>query len=214
MVDRVPGDERTQDSQLIYSRPEEALGIPRIVDGETWPGALRKWIYNRKIRPVALVGLLEDVQTFRENWLTGLRSFWDAASSFTWSTVLEAANKFFTNRNAQDASLKEVKSLVDTTSQASKTLTCAAGHAYRVIHAGVRNDTRAPDLITTLTPSGLSGVETIRPSGTAAVTDSYVGHVLPEVWMQASDTLAIEDGSFVAADVMTHNFIYEDYTLG
>lgn len=211
---RIPGDEDTLNAQKIYEDATEAGGLERLVEGKLWPGYARKWLYSRKVLPVALVASVEDMSDIRENWLTGLRSFWDAASSFTWSTYLTAWTKFIGNRNAQDASLKEVKSLVDTTSQASKTLTCAAGHAYRVTHAGIRNDTRNPALITTFTPSGLTGVETIRPTGTAAVTDSYVGHVMPELWMQAGDTLQIEDGNFVAADVMTHNFIYEDYTLG
>lgn len=211
---RIPGNEETLDAQYIYENSEEAGGLPRLVDGISWPGYLRKWLYSRKVRPVALVATVEDMNTIKENWITGFNTFWNAMSSFTWSTVLTAFTKFFLSRNISDISLRETTTSVNTTSSGSLTLTCAAGHSYRVIFAGIRNDTRNPALITTYTPSGGTAAEHIRPTGTASVTDSFVGTVIPEIVMQPGDTLQIEDGNFVAADVMNKTFIYEDYTLG
>lgn len=225
MSTRVPGNEETLDSAYIYDREEECGGQPRLVDSDTWPGYLRKWIYSKKVRPVALVGSLEDMSTIKENWLTGLRTFFDAVSSYTWTTVLTAWTKWVTNRNTTDASLKETKTLIQTTSVNACTLTAAAGHAYELIYADILNDTRAPQPLVTHTPQGNTAMECIFPAATVGESIPVVGGFGPgstgfasgikgPIWLQPADTFRIEDGNFVAADSMRFQMVYIDYTLG
>lgn len=222
---RVPGNEETLDAQFIYSTAEESGGQPRLVDGLYWPGYLRKWLYSRKVRPVALVASVEDMSTIKENWITGFNSFWNAVSSFTWSTVLTALTKYFTNRNTTDASLKETKTQIQTTSANAMTITCAAGHAYKLVYADLMNDTRAPQPLITHTPQGLTALESIFPAATVSESIPVLGGFGPSstgfasgiagpIWLQPADTFRIEDGNFVAADSMRFQAVIEDYTLG
>lgn len=222
---RIPGDEDTLDAQKIYQTSEEAGGLPRLVDGLSWPGYLRKWLYSRKVRPVALVATLEDMNTIKENWITGFNSFWNAVSSYTWSTILTAMTKYFTNRNTSDSSLKETKTQIQTTSVNAMTITCAAGHAYELVYADVLNDTRAPQPLVTHTPQGLTAMECIFPAGTVGESIPVLGGfgvgstgfgagIAGSIWLQPSDTFRIEDGNFVAADSMRFQAVLIDYTLG
>jgi len=118
-----------------------------------------------------------------------------------------------------------------TTSQASLTLTCAAGHRYRVYYAGARNATQA----TALTLSGVIGGDAwteFQPSESAetpfTATRVCIGAngtqadpvggacskpALTEIWLNAADTLTMTLGTFAAGNNTEHLFLFEDFTL-
>lgn len=130
-------------------------------------------------------------------------------------------------------SLSDARSIVtdtdvDVVSDADHTLTCPAGHAYKVISATIKNSTDAAGSYgeVTYTPSGGTASIFTQVAGAAAQGETNVligqgsphsgggGHVwLEYLWMQAGDTLKIEDLNFGAGDVMRKEFIFEDYTL-
>lgn len=109
----------------------------------------------------------------------------------------------------------------NTASVASLTLTCAAGHRYRVINAGAQNATQA----STHTLSGVLGGNVIGQLGLTSSVTSYAyfftgagtaptfGGVNP-IWMEAGDTLTITSNTCnVGVDNMEHFILYEDYEV-
>lgn len=117
------------------------------------------------------------------------------------------------------------------TSSATHTLTCPAGHAYKVIYASARDETTGPAYTLTYTPNGqTAGV--IRTyvgnmiaaktyallGGTEILTDPgagiYYSNINGPLWMRPGDALVITNANYVALDVCYQLFIYEDYTIG
>lgn len=221
---KLPGSEDDLNKEIIYEQADIVQQRP--ISGIMWPGWMRNWIFSRKLQPVVVTGVLTDGNTYEEDWLTGIVSFWEAMSSYLWTTVLSAIVDFFTKTNSTDAAIIATDTEVNVASQAGLTLTCAAGRAYKVIFASLSNANRQPTPTLTYTPSG--GTAAIyAPATTAIQTASNVligGHTVgtgvgggysgpDHIWLQAGDTLTLTDGAFVAADVMRHQFIYEDYDI-
>ena len=111
---------------------------------------------------------------------------------------------------------------------ATGALTVPEGHVYKLIAVMAANDTRAPTWQVTYTPNGGAGVIILESSqtvsqathfplmgGGATVSHNAVGGgIIGPLWMRAGDVMSVYCSNFVAADVMTHAFIYEDYVVG
>lgn len=114
---------------------------------------------------------------------------------------------------------------VNVASQATETLTVAAGHYYIVLYVAGSNANRQPAFKLTYTPSAGAAV-VFTPSAQVQAQSCILlggqaqgtgvggrGMMASGLEMGPADTLALTDGNFVAADVMRHDFIFLDYTL-
>jgi len=117
-----------------------------------------------------------------------------------------------------------------TTSQAALTLTCPAGHRYRVYYAAGRNATQATDAVLSGNIGGNAWTD-FNDKGGGAITQqdtivliggqgrvndgvAVVGHdSLKELWLNAGDTLTFTLTTYAAANNTEHLFMFEDYTL-
>lgn len=114
---------------------------------------------------------------------------------------------------------------VNVTSQASESLTAAAGHAYIVLVATHVNSTRNWEASVKLTLSGSSArtLQYIPTITTAAILSGQAHNCLnsqaygmlggPGMLLGPGDALTITDETFVAADNVSTIFIYVDITL-
>lgn len=115
-----------------------------------------------------------------------------------------------------------------TTSQAALTLTCAAGHRYRVYWAGCRNATQVSSAALSGTLGGNSWTDFIEVRGTVSTTITCIGGSGPftdaiggaygattpnEIWMSAGDTLTMTLSAYAAGNNTEHLFLFEDYTI-
>lgn len=162
-----------------------------------------------------------------------LDELWYQASSYNmtnWALWLGEMLEFYHAHNAQSAQVIVTNTAV-TTGAAAATLTCAAGHAYKVVFASTKNDTRATTITVVLTPSGGTAatvIDTAANTGAQGVAHPLIGgmglmtgvashlgggNFNGALWLQAGDTLTITQGSYVGGDTVEHNFVYEDYTL-
>ena len=115
-----------------------------------------------------------------------------------------------------------------TTSAATYTLTCPAGHRYVVTACGYSNGTRVTAGQLELTKSG--GAAKILLKGTTAGLATYVWKLIGAynsasnaagfnssiegpIILGPGDVLTIRDNSFVAADTMYYYFMYQDVVL-
>lgn len=118
-----------------------------------------------------------------------------------------------------------------TTSAAALTLTCAAGHRYRVYYAGARNATQATDLVLSGVIGGNAWTEfnttngfTFATTETIALIGTTGGQVydgvgvigkpgINELWLNAGDTLTMTLGTYAAGNNTEHLFMFEDYEV-
>ncbi len=134
--------------------------------------------------------------------------------------------RFYKRTNSTDAAVIVTDTVADATSEATEVLTVPAGHAYKVILVAGLNDTRAPRYRLNYAPSGGTSTDIVDMGGGTG-TQLELNYVLGEgsgaqgaifspigpLWMQAGDVLTLTDETFVAADVVLHVIVYEDYTL-
>lgn len=116
-----------------------------------------------------------------------------------------------------------------TTSAAALTLTCAAGHRYRVYYASARNASQA----TAVTLSGVingnavgafnencvltatTRIICLGGQGVAidAIAGSYGANGPREIWLNAGDTLTMTLSAYAGGNDTEHLFMFEDYTV-
>lgn len=118
-----------------------------------------------------------------------------------------------------------------TASVAALTLTCPAGHRYRVYYAAARNVTQATDAVLSGTINGNAWTDFNQKNGVVmAVLDTIVTigastqvfdgvaavgcNALREIWLNAGDTLTLTlSVCNVGVDNCEHMFLFEDYEV-
>jgi len=116
-----------------------------------------------------------------------------------------------------------------TTSAAALVLTCPAGHRYRVYYAGCRNATQASLVVLSGNIGGNAWTDFNQICGEAVATTTLVAiggsvaiydgvgvsgkNAIPEVWLNAADTLTMTLSVYAAGNNTEHLFLFEDYTL-
>lgn len=117
-----------------------------------------------------------------------------------------------------------------TTSAAALTLTCPAGHRYKVYYAGCRNATQATDGTLSGTIGGNAWTDFNQKNGVAMAVQStivFIGagcqvydgvavvgcNALPFVWLNAGDTLTMTLATYAAGNNTEHMFLFEDYEV-
>jgi len=209
--------------QKYYTSIETQERIPLATDGSLYPGGLRKWLYSKFHRLNIISGILDPTGNLRTKWLIGLYRLFEEGD-IDWGGFPQQLRDFYLSNNSTDASLTNTASSVAVASAAAHTLTCPAGHAYKIKYASIRNSTRGVQYQHTITPNGGTasifsmlngGVATISMCGLGAggLAGANGSATCGDIWMQAGDTLTLTDVAFVVADVMRHDIIYEDYTL-
>lgn len=201
--------------------------------GPVYPATVEEIAWDPTARPVYIAGLINTTQNaIRNAGLDTFDEFWYRNSSYnmtSWALWMGEMLEFFHAHNAQSAQVITTATSV-TTGAAAATLTCAAGHAYKVVFASTKNDTRATAFTLVHTPNGGTAttiVDTGASTGAAGVAhpilggQQYTGVTLTvssvlgngAFWLQAGDTLVVTQGAYVGGDTVEHNFVYEDYTL-
>lgn len=207
----------------------QSQDIP-LTDGDRWP----RWRYQRHVyskfqRPFWLAGVINATGQMSTTFIDGIAHFFEALEGFSvveLGNAAEAITDFYLTANSMDAGRIVTDTSVNVASQAAFTLTCPAGHTHKVSVASIRNSTDVSHGSITYTPNGGTASVFTQVTGctTIAETNVLLGGAGPgsqgamsglkgPLWMQEGDTLETEDLNFGVADVMRHDFIFEDYTL-
>jgi hypothetical protein len=184
-------------------------------------------VYSKFHSANFIAGVVEGATgQIRAEWTEGLANvydFWTNVAFDTVDNILEAWARFFVNGNMQDANIIVTDSDVDVVSDATHLHTVPANTADKLIHASVRNTTRAPTCSLALTPNGgtasifnmvggtVIGQTVVLYGGSAGGIANYTPMKGPTVW-QAGDTWELSIDNFVAADAVRKEFIFERYT--
>lgn len=107
-----------------------------------------------------------------------------------------------------------------TVSAASSTLTCPAGHRYRVYAAGAQNATQASIHQMSGSINGVAVANIAVTSSSTAMcyffsgagTAPTLGGINP-IWLGAADTLTITTLTYAAGNDTEHWFLFEDYVI-
>lgn len=217
-----PRSEDDLNKEQIYPDPETIQEM--IIENGPYPGALRRWLFGRKVQPIVLAGALANGQRWRNDWITGLYIMFEQFD-VTFPAFWTKFQQFFSRGNSTDAYTISTDTSVNVASQAAFVLTVPANHAYKIILASIRNGNRGPTVTYLFTPDGgTASIFTFITAGVAGQTFPLIGGSTgyfgatgvngpKELWMQAGDTLELNNNNFVAADVMRHDFIFEDYIV-
>lgn len=192
------GEGTPQNVHLKKIEPDQSLDGIQTIDDTVRNDAGRKWFVSQAIQPVMILGGY-NANTGR--YLLG-----------SWRDTM-VPNSSWT-----------------TTSAAASTLTCPTGHRYRVYYAGARNASQSTDVTLSGTINGNSWTNFNTDGGSVCNTTTTTNVIgggnqfydgvnvngkaaIPELWLNAGDTLTMTLGTYAAGNNTEHLFMFEDYEV-